>query len=252
MLTLLLRTALVVSLILAISPCLAAKVASYEQGGQVIDACQLDLTQDSVRMFWRTSDGSVFGNFAHLAEWLLERHEKLICATNGGIYGKDLRPIGLYVEEGKIIRKLNTRKAAYGNFYLQPNGIFLLSNKEAAILSTDELASEFDQRLRSTRFATQSGPILLSNGQINPLFTPGSDNRVVRNAVCLVTATRIALVKSHTPINFYDFARLLRDLLGCRDALYMDGSISQLYPYDDGRLGPSYATIIGATAPAGQ
>ena len=75
---------------------------------------------------------------------------------------------------------------------------------------------------------------------------------MARNAVCLVTATRIDLVKSRAPIDFYDFARLMRDLLGCRDALYMDGSISQLYPYDDGRFGPSFATIIGVTAPAEQ
>lgn len=250
--SLLLQTALVVFLILEFSPCLAEKLVRYGQGNQMIDTCQLNLTQDRVRMFWRAPDGSVFGNFAHLADWLLERNEKLICATNGGIYGKDLRPIGLYVEEGQVLRKLNTRKTAYGNFYLQPNGIFLLSDKKAEILSTDELASEFDRRRPSIRFATQSGPILLKNGQINPLFTPGSDNRVARNAVCLVTATRIDLVKSRAPIDFYDFARLMRDLLGCRDALYMDGSISQLYPYDDGRFGPSFATIIGVTAPAEQ
>lgn len=230
-------------------PASAAIFASYGQTGQMIDACQLNLAQDNVRMFWREADGSVFGNFGRLAVSLLARNERLLCATNAGIYGTDLRPIGLYVEAGRVLHRLNTRKEAYGNFYLQPNGVFLLTDHEATILSTDEIAVEWETRLLSIRYATQSGPILLRNGQINSAFTPGSDNRVVRNAVCVITAREIALVKSRTPINFHDFARQLRDKLGCRDALYLDGSVSQLYPFDKGNSGPNFAAMIGATVP---
>lgn len=230
-------------------PASAAIFASYGQTDQMIDACQLNLAQDNVRMFWRDADGSVFGNFGRLAVSLLARNERLLCATNAGIYGTDLRPIGLYVEAGRVLHRLNTRKEAYGNFYLQPNGVFLLTDHEATILSTDEIAVEWETRLPSIRYATQSGPILLRNGQINSAFTPGSDNRVVRNAVCVITAREIALVKSRTPINFHDFARQLRDKLGCRDALYLDGSVSQLYPFDKGNSGPNFAAMIGATVP---
>lgn len=227
----------------------AATLASYGQGDQTIDACRLNLTRDSVRMFWRATDGSIFGNFARLNAWLLTRNEHLVCASNAGIYGKDLRPIGLYVEAGKVLHKLNTRKEAYGNFYLQPNGVFLLSEHEATILSTDEIAVELDQRLPFIRYAAQSGPILLRNGEINPSFTQGSDNRVIRNAVCVISSTDIALAKSRAPMNFDDFAMRLRDKLGCRDALYLDGSISQLYPYDNNNFAPSFGAMIGATVP---
>src|SRR5450830_372653 len=230
-------------------PAPAAVLASYGQADQIIDACQLNLAQDNVRMFWRGVDGSVFANFGRLGAWLMARNERLICATNAGIYGTDLRPIGLYIEAGRVLHRLNTRKEAYGNFYLQPNGVFLLTDHEAMILSTDEIAVELETRLLSIRYATQSGPILLRNGQINSAFTPGSDNRVVRNAVCVMTAREIALVKSRTPINFHDFARQLRDKLGCRDALYLDGSVSQLYPFDNGNSGPNFAAMIGATVP---
>jgi uncharacterized protein YigE (DUF2233 family) len=230
-------------------PASAAIFASYGQTDQMIDACQLNLAQDNVRMFWREADGSVFRNFGRLAVSLLARNERLVCATNAGIYGTDLRPIGLYVEAGRVLHRLNTRKEAYGNFYLQPNGVFLLTDHEATILSTDEIAVELETRLLSIRYATQSGPILLRNGQINSAFTPGSDNRVVRNAVCVMTAREIALVKSRTPINFHDFARQLRDKLGCRDALYLDGSVSQLYPFDKGNSGPNFAAMIGSTVP---
>ena len=229
-------------------PTPAATLASFGKADQMIDACQLNLDQDNVRMFWRAADGSVFSNFARLSASLLARNERLICATNAGIYGTDLRPIGLYIEAGKMLRKLNTRKEAYGNFYLHPNGVFLIAEHEATILSTDEIVADMDLRLPLIRYATQSGPIMLRGGQINPLFTEGSDNRVVRNAVCVVTSREIALVKSRLPINFYDFARQLRDKLNCRDALYLDGSVSQLYPYDNSNLGPGFAAMIGAVA----
>jgi uncharacterized protein YigE (DUF2233 family) len=124
---------------------------------------------------------------------------------------------------------------------LQPNGVFLLSDHEATILSTDEVAADPETHLMSVRYATQSGPILLRGGQINSLFTQGSENRVVRSAACVITASDIALVRSHSATNFYDFARQLRDKVGCRDALYLDGSVSQLYPYDSGKFGTSFA-----------
>ena len=226
----------------------AATLASYGQDDQVIEACLLNLTEDTVRMFWRGPDGSVLGSFDRLSANLTAQDEKLICATNAGIYGTDLRPIGLYIEAGKVLRKLNTRKEAYGNFFMQPNGVFLLADDQAVILTTDEMANEWESRLPFVRYATQSGPILLRSGQINPLFTQGSDNRVVRNAACTLTADKFALVKSRFPINFYDFARQLRDKLSCRDALFLDGSISQLYPFDLGIRGQHFGVIIGATA----
>jgi len=232
--------------------CPAAKLVSYGTGDVAIDACRLTLGQDRIRMFWRDSDGLVFGSFGRLNAWLATRGETLVCATNAGIFGEDLRPIGLYVEGGRILRKLNVRKQAYGNFYLQPNGVFLLSENEAAIANTDEIATGRDDRLSSAKYATQSGPVLLRDANINPLLTQGSANRVVRNAVCVVTSTEIALVRSRAPMNFYDFAQQLRDKIGCRDALYLDGSISQLYPFDNNSLGPSFAAMIGATTSSKQ
>ncbi len=224
-----------------------ATLETYGQGDQVVDACLLNLSQDTVRMFWRGPDGSVLGTFDRLKTSLTAQDERLVCGSNAGIYGTDLHPIGLYIEAGKVLRKLNTRKEAYGNFYLQPNGVFLLADDEAVILTTDEMAAEWGTRLPFIRYATQSGPILLRNGQINPLFKQGSDNRVVRNAACTLAAGTFALVKSRFPINFYDFARQLHDTLKCRDALYLDGSISQLYPFESGSRNQHFGVIIGAT-----
>jgi uncharacterized protein YigE (DUF2233 family) len=42
---------------------------------------------------------------------------------NVGMYHADYAPVGLYIEAAQQQQKLNTVKQAYGNFYLQPNGV---------------------------------------------------------------------------------------------------------------------------------
>jgi uncharacterized protein YigE (DUF2233 family) len=39
----------------------------------------------------------------------------------------------------------------------------------------------------------------------------------------------VAFVISESPVTFYEFASFFRDSLHCRDALYLDGTISSLY-----------------------
>lgn len=38
---------------------------------------------------------------------------------NGGMYMENSMPLGLYVENGKKIRKTNRVKKAFGNFYIE-------------------------------------------------------------------------------------------------------------------------------------
>jgi uncharacterized protein YigE (DUF2233 family) len=77
-------------------------------------------------------------------------------------------------------------------------------------------------------YATQSGPLLLVGGQINPLFKLGSTNVVVRNGVGQRPDGRLVFAMSSEPVNLYDFAAYFKDL-GCREALYLDGFVSRLY-----------------------
>ena len=242
-----LRLLLLVACSLLANNCFAAKLITYGSGDQAVDACRLSVGQDHIRMFWRDQEGATFGGFQQLNAWLAKRGETLVCATNAGIFGTDLRPIGLYIEDGRILRKLNVRKQAYGNFYLQPNGAFILSTTQAAIVDTDDISASHGALLATVQYATQSGPILLRNSEVNPLFKPDSTNRTIRNAVCTLSEHEIALVRSQQPISFYDFAQQLRDKVGCRDALYLDGTISQLFPYDNDNLESNYGAMIGAT-----
>jgi uncharacterized protein YigE (DUF2233 family) len=42
---------------------------------------------------------------------------------------------------------------------------------------------------------------------------------------------------SEAPVNFHTFARLFKEELGCRNALYLDGTISQFYVEGEGYAG---------------
>jgi uncharacterized protein YigE (DUF2233 family) len=227
----------------------AAEVTTVGTGSQVVELCKIDLSKDTVRTFWRDTDGTYFGSIAKVASRLHQRGERLVCASNAGIFGKDLRPLGLYAENGQILRRINTRKDGYGNFYLQPNGVFWLTQDGAAIASTDEVQSHWEQIAPQIKFATQSGPILLQANQINPLFTPGSNNRVIRNAICVKSTSKIVLAKSRFPINFYEFSVALRDGVGCHDGLFLDGSISELYPFEGRLIGTEFGPMIGVVVP---
>ena len=49
------------------------------------------------------------------------------------MYGEDLKPIGLYVENGRTLRKLNRRNGP-GNFHLKPNGVFFIDGAKGGVM----------------------------------------------------------------------------------------------------------------------
>ena len=179
-------------------------------------------------MFLNDSEGMKFGNFNKLEKDLNNQGKELVFATNGGMYMEDQNPLGLYIEEGQAKRKINLVREAYGNFYLQPNGVFSISENNTAAITE---STKFENK--DTRFATQSGPMLLIDGKIHPKLNKGSSNLHVRNAVGILPDQTILFAMSKKPINFYDFAMYYKNL-GCENALYLDGFVSKTYlPSED-------------------
>jgi len=131
-------------------------------------------------------------------------------------------PVGLYVENGKELSSLNTSKGE-GNFFLKPNGVFLINERGASVVET----SEYDPN--GVVLATQSGPLLLHKGKIHPAFKGQSTSRLIRNGVGVLSSDVVIFAISEDPLNFYEFATLFRDVLKCQDALYFDGVVSSLY-----------------------
>jgi uncharacterized protein YigE (DUF2233 family) len=76
--------------------------------------------------------------------------------------------------------------------------------------------------------------MLVIDGEVNPAFVESSDSRKWRSGVCAQVPDRVVFAVSRTPVTFHAFARLFRDNLGCREALYLDGTLSQIYTSTDG------------------
>ncbi|MCP1571649.1 uncharacterized protein YigE (DUF2233 family) [Herbaspirillum rubrisubalbicans] len=150
----------------------AADIRQYQYHQVFISTCRADPRSDTIRMYWKDASGTPLGNFSRLDAHLRSQGQEMVCATNAGIYDKQLQPLGLYVEGGNQLRRLNTRKNAYGNFYLQPNGVFVLSDRQAYIVETSDYQAELGLWNGVTRYATQSGPLMIVEGRINPRFDP--------------------------------------------------------------------------------
>jgi len=232
-------------------PAQAADLKQYQYRQTFISACRADPRTDAIRTYWKDETGAPLGTFARLDTLLRAQHQEMLCATNAGIYDKQLQPLGLYIENGNVLRKLNTRQNAYGNFYMQPNGVFILGEHQAHIVETSAFSAEADRWIAMSRYATQSGPLMIVNGKINARFDPNSPNAVVRNAVCLDAEGMVTLAIARNPISFHDFASFLRDELKCSDALYLDGSISRMYPTLEANMGPAFGAMIAVVKPHG-
>jgi uncharacterized protein YigE (DUF2233 family) len=187
-------------------------------------ACSFDLSHDLMGLYNLDRNGQPLANFEALAGFLAQDGKTLKFAMNAGMFGQDLKAIGLFVQDGKLQHKLNRRNGA-GNFHLKPNGVFYISGQQAGVMETDAYAKSGIK----PDFATQSGPMLVIDGAIHPKLSPGGTSAKIRNGVGMMDDHTVDFVISNEPVTFYDFASLFRDELKCPNALFLDGSISSMY-----------------------
>jgi uncharacterized protein YigE (DUF2233 family) len=180
----------------------------------------------SVRILWNNSDGKQMRTFPEVALHLERNGLTVDTLMNGGIFEPGGVPSGLLIQDGRQLRPVNTNEGE-GNFFLKPNGIFLIGSKGAAVISTDE----YPIKGIEVREAVQSGPLLLRRGRIHPAFNANSSSRLHRNGVGVSKDGMVffAMTDFNSPKfpNLHEFARLLRSL-GCEDALFLDGDLSQM------------------------
>lgn len=198
--------------------------ARQDYDGAIYSVCKVDLSENKLEVFNLNSAGEPYGSFVALADGLKAEGRELLFAMNAGMFGEDLKPIGLYVEDGVQSRKLN-RRDGYGNFHLKPNGVFFVDGGRLGVMNSDEFAKSG----LKPAFATQSGPMLVINGKIHPKFSETGASAKIRNGVGMLDEKRAVFVLSETAVNFYSFAAFFRDGLGSRNALFFDGTVSSLY-----------------------
>jgi len=186
--------------------------------------------------FYNMANSKPILNFENLKKLLYSKNKKIQFACNGGMFLQDFSPQGLFVQDGKLIKKLNTKHSNYGNFYMQPNGVFYIT-KDGNGFVVKSKDFKFNKNIK---YATQSGPMLLVDGKINSKFNPSSKSLYVRNGVCVLDKKALFAI-SKEPINFYNFANFFKKM-GCKDALYLDGYVSKFYPQARFSLVP---TLLG-------
>ncbi len=208
--------------------------------GVNFDIYNVPMVQNGLKLLSVDNQRVPFRDVKTLKSYLENRRQKLVFAMNAGMYTTENLPKGVYIEQKRTIFPLDTAQSGFGNFYLQPNGVFAFDDTSAVVLDTQI----FQKQLKNYNYATQSGPLLVINNAINPVFTPDSKSLYIRNGVGITQGGKIVFVISNQPVNFYLFAQLFRDELHCPNALFLDGAISKMYAPEinrfdvNGDLGP--------------
>lgn len=192
-------------------------------------SCALNPSKADVRIYNqnRTSRRRVIPhNFESLEKLAVTTNQELIFAMNAGMYEPNRMAKGLLIVDGIEEQGIDTVRQGYGNFYMQPNGIFAMRKDSVAVLERTHVfprdtASDYS-------YATQSGPMMLWDGNMNPKFNDGSPNRHIRNAVGITRTNEVIFVISERRVTFFEISSFLISQ-GCTEALYLDGAISQAY-----------------------
>ncbi len=203
-----------------------------------------DPKSQDIAFYWKNDSNKIIGSFQNLKTYLEHNNKELIFAANGGMFDTSFSPQGLFIQDSKLIVPLDT-VSGKGNFYLKPNGVFYLTRDNIPFVCKTEDFKQSDK----IRYATQSGPMLLIDGEIHSAFKQGSSNLHIRNGVGVLPDGKVVFVMSKVKVNFYDLASYFRSL-GCRDALYLDGYVSRAYlPKQDWlQTDGNFGVIIGVTS----
>lgn len=169
--------------------------------------------------------------FPELSSQLGSKRDHVLFAMNAGMFAKSGNPLGLYVENGKQKRGVNTG-TGIGNFYMKPNGVFWIDGSGVHAAATDDFVAAKPK----PKWATQSGPMMVSDGKIHPEITQDGPSRNIRNGVGVKDGHTALFVISDKAISFGKLARFFRDELKCEDALYLDGAVSSLWDKQGERM----------------
>lgn len=210
---------------------------TFEDARYVV--CEVDLRRFDVGIFHADSQGKAYGSLDAFDRAMTSQNKPSLLAMNAGMYHENLEPVGLLVESGRTLRPIETAEGV-GNFYLKPNGVFFIDDTgRAAVLETSAYVAAGPEPSE----ATQSGPMLVINGEIHPRFEPDGESRFTRNGVGVRDGDTIVIAISLDKVSLGSFARFFRDGCTCPNALFFDGVVSA--------MSNGEKTIVGGGYPAG-
>ncbi|MDU1890543.1 MAG: phosphodiester glycosidase family protein [Dysgonomonas sp.] len=203
----------------------------------------VDPKVQNIDFYWKDDKGDVIGSLENLKLYVESQDKKLLFAANGGMYNKEGFPQGLFIQQYQTLTPLDTT-SGQGNFYLKPNGVFYICSDDSPVICRTEDFLNDGQ----VKFATQSGPMLVIDGELHSGFKKGSPNLHIRNGVGILPDNSIIFAMSKSKVNFYDFASYFKSL-GCKNALYLDGYVSRTYLPEKNwiQMDGNFSVIIGVT-----
>jgi uncharacterized protein YigE (DUF2233 family) len=176
-----------------------------------------------IEMYWiYEKNGVPFHRYSRL--FLI--HENLDYITNGGMFSIDLdcKPLGLFIAEGvkwRPIKRVNSTKNPFGR---QPQGVFLVTKEDyAKVISVDDYMKLDEEQVRC---ATQSAPMLVLAGKVNPLLTKYKSTNM-RNGVGIGAFGQVVFICSKEEVTLQRFAEMFLEQ-GCLSALNLDEGVSNL------------------------
>jgi len=229
----------------------AVECASAQLEGKSALTCRVDVHREDLRLFLNDAAGNPLQTFAALERSLAYQGLHVTFAMNAGMFQPNYAPVGLFIADGKQVKRLNTADGT-DNFTLKPNGVFFLGPNGVGVVESSQFAAIGN----SVSFATQSGPLLVQGGAIHPRLSATSVSRLIRNGVGVDNAGIAIFAITEDSMNLHEFARLFRDVLHCPNALYFDGNVSSVYVpaqrvnIQRSQLGPMIAVVETAGKPA--
>lgn len=212
-----------IALMMGMLSCSASQASSspgltqlrVEHKGEAWEVIRVELDQQALRL--TGGEPTDPHTLAELGEVTL--------AMNAGMYLKDLRPVGLLIQDGVEHAPLELGPGGGGNFFIKPNGVLAWGSGGAWIVESTAWAAGPPE---GVGFATQSGPLLVHQGRILPELNPASTSTYTRNGACVSEGDTVVLFISHRAVSLYTAAEFASAALGCREALYLDGGVSVL------------------------
>ncbi|MFK8101929.1 MAG: phosphodiester glycosidase family protein [Saprospiraceae bacterium] len=220
------------------------------------DVYFVDLDHSELNFYHEKPSGEKIKNIKTLKTFLESGKQKLLFATNGGMFNPEYEPVGFYLENGIEKYPLNLKKGGnkFTNFYdLAPNGVFYIQqDNKCGIVPRHTFT-----KVENVKHATQSAPMLIVNKEINKKFNSKSKSVNIRNGVGVTKKNGIMdkfelmFAISNTKVSFHDFSRIFL-YYGCEQALYLDGYVSEMYVPDTKNTARTmtqndFALMIGVT-----
>jgi uncharacterized protein YigE (DUF2233 family) len=209
------------------------------------------LPPTAVQLVWKNPAGQPYRTFANVQTAYAKKGRTVKFLINAGIFEPGGIPSGLHLENHQPLLPPNLNDGQ-GNFFLKPNGILAFptgprGEKKPTILPATDWPPREKNQL--PQYAIQSGPLLLIHGQRHPAFKNGSQNKLPRNGVGIDSQNRLvfAITAPGHETNLWDFAGLFLQL-GCQNALFLDGDISQMvvnpaHPVQSNQFGAIFIVV---------